>query len=107
MTMTTTAPERAAARLRVRYRDEIAPAMREQFAYANVMQIPSLEKIVVNMAVGEAAREAKLIDGAIRDLTAITGQKPAVRRARMSIAQFKLREGMAIGAKVMRRGDRL
>ena len=105
--MTTTAPERAAPRLRVRYRDKIAPAMREQFAYANVMQIPSLEKIVVNMGVGEAAREAKLIDGAIRDLATITGQKPQVRRATKSIAQFKLREGMPIGAKVTLRGDRM
>src|SRR6202041_3921682 len=85
----------------------IAPALREEFGYANVMQIPTLTKIVVNMGVGEAARDAKLIDGALRDLTIITGQKPAVARARKSIAQFKLREGMPIGAHVTLRGDRM
>jgi large subunit ribosomal protein L5 len=85
-------------RLKERYRQEIAPALREEFAYANVMQIPTLTKIVVNMGVGEAARDAKLIDGALRDLTVITGQKHAVAQARKSIAQFKLREGMRIGA---------
>ena len=83
------------------------PALREQFNYANPMQIPGLVKIVVNMGVGEAARDAKLIDGAVRDLTTITGQKPQVRRATKSIAQFKLREGMPIGAKVTLRGDRM
>src|SRR5260221_6294610 len=86
-----------APRLKQRYRQEIAPALREEFGYANVMQIPTLTKIVVNMGVGEAARDAKLIDGALRDLAVITGQKPAVARARKSIAQFKLREGMPIG----------
>ena len=96
-----------APRLKERYRQEIAPALREEFAYANVMQIPTLTKIVVNMGVGEAARDAKLIDGALRDLTVITGQKPAVARARKSIAQFKLREGMPIGAHVTLRGDRM
>jgi large subunit ribosomal protein L5 len=94
-------------RLKERYRAEIAPALREEFAYANVMQIPSLSKIVVNMGVGEAARDAKLIDGAVRDLTVITGQKPAVARARKSVAQFKLREGMPIGAHVTLRGTRM
>jgi large subunit ribosomal protein L5 len=94
-------------RLKERYRAEIAPALREQFKYANVMQTPGLVKIVVNMGVGEAARDAKLMDGAVRDLTAITGQKPQVRRATKSIAQFKLREGMPIGAKVTLRGDRM
>ena len=94
-------------RLKHRYREEIAPALREQFGYANVMQIPTLTKIVVNMGVGDAARDAKLIEGAIRDLSAITGQKPAVHRARKSIAQFKLREGMPIGAHVTLRGDRM
>ena len=94
-------------RLKERYRTEIAPALREQFNYANVMQTPGLVKIVVNMGVGEAARDAKLMDGAVRDLTAITGQKPQVRRATKSIAQFKLREGMPIGAKVTLRGDRM
>jgi large subunit ribosomal protein L5 len=94
-------------RLRERYRNEIAPALREEFGYANVMQVPGLSKIVVNMGVGEAARDAKLIDGAVRDLSVITGQKPAVNRARKSIAQFKLREGMPIGAHVTLRGDRM
>ncbi|WP_322759492.1 50S ribosomal protein L5 [Frankia sp. Cr2] len=94
-------------RLKLRYREEIASGLREQFHYPNVMQIPSVVKVVVNMGVGDAARDAKLIDGALRDLTAITGQKPAVRRAKKSIAQFKLREGMPIGAKVTLRGDRM
>ncbi len=86
---------------------EIAPALREEFGLANVMQIPTLTKIVVNMGVGEAARDAKLIEGAVRDLTLITGQKPAVARARKSIAQFKLREGMPIGVHVTLRGTRM
>jgi large subunit ribosomal protein L5 len=103
--MTTAAP--SMPRLKERYREQIAQALREQFAYANPMQIPRLVKIVVNMGVGEAARDAKLMDGALRDLTAITGQKPQVRRATRSIAQFKLREGMPIGAKVTLRGDRM
>jgi len=94
-------------RLKERYRAEIAPALREEFGYSNVMQIPGLSKIVVNMGVGEAARDAKLIDGAVRDLTIITGQKPAVARARKSVAQFKLREGMPIGAHVTLRGTRM
>jgi large subunit ribosomal protein L5 len=98
---------RVPPRLRERYRAEIAPAMREEFGYPNVMQIPTVTKIVVNMGVGEAARDAKLIDGAVRDLAVITGQKPAVARARKSIAQFKLREGMPIGAHVTLRGDRM
>jgi large subunit ribosomal protein L5 len=94
-------------RLKLRYAEEIAPALREEFGYANVMQIPGLSKIVVNMGVGEAARDAKLIDGAVKDLTIITGQKPAVARARKSVAQFKLREGMPIGAHVTLRGNRM
>ncbi|MBA3280318.1 MAG: 50S ribosomal protein L5 [Geodermatophilaceae bacterium] len=94
-------------RLKARYREEIAPALREKFGLANVMQIPRVTKISVNMGVGEAARDAKLMDGAVRDLTAITGQKPQVVRARLSIAQFKLREGQPIGAKVTLRGDRM
>jgi large subunit ribosomal protein L5 len=102
-----TAPTRTVPRLKQRYQDEIAPGLREQFAYDNVMQIPGVVKVVVNMGVGEAARDAKLMDGAVRDLTAITGQKPLVQRARKSIAQFKLREGMPIGAKVTLRGDRM
>ena len=103
--MTTAAP--TMPRLKERYRAEIAPALRQQFTYGNPMQIPRLVKIVVNMGVGEAARDAKLMDGAVRDLTAITGQKPQVRRASRSIAQFKLRDGMPIGAKVTLRGDRM
>jgi large subunit ribosomal protein L5 len=94
-------------RLKLRYREQILPALREQFGYANVMQVPTLTKVVVNMGIGEAARDAKLIEGAVRDLTAITGQKPAVNRAKKSIAQFKLREGMPIGANVTLRGDRM
>ena len=94
-------------RLKKRYREEIVPALNEEFKYANVMQIPGLTKIVVNMGVGEAAHDSKILDGAIRDLTAITGQKPQVTKARKSIAQFKLREGMPIGCHVTLRGDRM
>jgi large subunit ribosomal protein L5 len=94
-------------RLKERYHAEIAPALRKEFGYANVMQIPALVKISVNMGVGEAARDAKLIDGAVKDLGIITGQKPAIARATKSIAQFKLREGMPIGAHVTLRGDRM
>jgi large subunit ribosomal protein L5 len=100
---TSTAP----ARLKVRYREEIKPALLKEFSYGNVMEIPGLVKVVVNMGVGEAARDSKLIEGAIRDLAAITGQKPQVTKARKSIAQFKLREGMPIGAHVTLRGDRM
>src|SRR5271165_1658669 len=99
--------ERTVPRLKQRYASEIAPALREEFGYPNVMQIPGLVKIAVNMGVGEAARDAKLIDGAVRDLAVITGQKPAVARAKKSVAQFKLREGMPIGAHVTLRGDRM
>ena len=101
------AEQSAGPRMKARYREEILPALREQFGYANVMQVPGLTKIVVNMGVGEAARDSKLIEGAVKDLTAITGQKPQVTRARKSIAQFKLREGMPIGAHVTLRGDRM
>ena len=94
-------------RLKKKYREQIIPALQEEFRYANVMQIPGLTKIVVNMGVGEAARDSKIIDGAVRDLTAITGQKPTVTRARKSIAQFKLREGMPIGCHVTLRGNRM
>jgi large subunit ribosomal protein L5 len=94
-------------RLRQRYRTDVAPALREEFGYPNVMQVPGLVKIVVNMGVGEAARDSKLIEGAVRDLATITGQKPQVTRARRSIAQFKLREGMPIGAHATLRGDRM
>ena len=107
MTATTDSPQRGQPRLRQRYREEIVPALRSEFSYSNVMQVPGLHKIVVNMGVGDAAKDAKLMDGAVRDLTAITGQRPAIRRARKSIAQFKLREGMPIGAHVTLRGDRM
>jgi large subunit ribosomal protein L5 len=94
-------------RLKVRYREEIVAALREQFRYSNAMQVPGVVKVVVNMGVGDAARDAKLMDGAVRDLSTITGQKPLVQRARKSVAQFKLREGMPIGAKVTLRGSRM
>jgi large subunit ribosomal protein L5 len=96
-----------APRLKARYKSEIAPALKSKFAYKNVMQIPTLTKVIVNMGVGEAARDSKLIEGAIRDLTVITGQKPQVTRSRKSIAQFKLREGQPIGAHVTLRNDRM
>ncbi len=98
---------RSIPRMKTRYREEIMPALRTEFGYDNVMQVPGLTKIVVNMGVGEAARDSKLIEGAVKDLTTITGQKPQVTRARKSIAQFKLREGMPIGAHVTLRGDRM
>ena len=94
-------------RLKTRYREEIKKTLNDEFNYDNVMQIPSVTKVVVNMGVGEAARDSKLINGALADLTAITGQKPQLRRARKSIANFKLREGMPIGARVTLRGDRM
>ena len=94
-------------RLKTRYNDEVRAALQQEFDFANVMQIPGVVKVVVNMGVGEAARDAKLIEGAVRDLATITGQKPVVRKATKSIAQFKLREGMPIGAKVTLRGDRM
>jgi large subunit ribosomal protein L5 len=97
----------AGPRLRARYRDSIAPTLREEFSYPNPHQVPGLVKVVVNMGVGEAAKDSKLIDGAVRDLQAITAQKPSVTRARKSIAQFKLREGMPIGAHTTLRGDRM
>jgi large subunit ribosomal protein L5 len=109
-TTTTETPQVSAKvtpRLKARYREEILPALQSEFDIKNVMQVPGLTKIVVNMGVGEAARDSKLIEGAIRDLTVITGQKPAVTKARKSIAQFKLREGMPIGAHVTLRGDRM
>jgi len=106
-TATAVAEPAPVPRLKERYASEIAPALREEFGFANVMQVPTLTKIVVNMGVGEAARDAKLIDGAVRDLTVITGQKPAIARARKSIAQFKLREGMPIGVHVTLRGYRM
>ncbi|WP_159941466.1 MULTISPECIES: 50S ribosomal protein L5 [unclassified Nocardiopsis] len=94
-------------RLKEKYRNEIVPALKEEHGIANIMQVPGLTKIVVNMGVGEAARDAKLIQGAIADITAITGQKPKINRAKKSIAQFKLREGQPIGVSVTLRGDRM
>ncbi|GAA3668589.1 50S ribosomal protein L5 [Nocardioides ginsengisoli] len=105
--MTESTIEKVTPRLKTKYREEILPALKNEFEIANVMQVPGLVKIVVNMGVGEAARDSKLIEGAVRDLTAITGQKPAVTKARKSIAQFKLREGMPIGTHVTLRGDRM
>ena len=96
-----------APRLKGRYKSEIAPALKSKFGYKNVMQIPTLTKVVVNMGVGEAARDSKLIEGAIKDLAIITGQRPQVTRSRKSIAQFKLRENMPIGAHVTLRNDRM
>lgn len=107
--MSTTAPAQAGTiqpRLKQKYRAEITKALTEEFGYTNPHQVPGLVKIVVNTGVGEAARDSKVIDGAIKDLTAITGQKPQVTKARKSIAQFKLREGMPIGAHVTLRGNR-
>jgi len=96
-----------APRFKERYRTEVAPALMERFGYDNVNQVPKLEKIVVNMGVGGATQDAKLLESAVADLTIITGQKPAITRAKKSIASFKLRQGMAIGAKVTLRGDRM
>ena len=105
---TQTRPEpRPRPRLKQRYHDEIVAALTEKFGFGNRMQVPGVVKVVVNMGVGEAARDSKLIDGAVRDLAAITGQKPLVTKARKSIAQFKLREGMPIGAHTTLRGDRM
>lgn len=97
---------RVQPRLKQKYNTEIKKALQDEFGYANVMQIPGLVKVVVNTGVGEAARDSKVIDGAVDDLTRITGQKPVVTKARKSIAQFKLREGQPIGAHVTLRGDR-
>lgn len=113
--MSTTAPvatndaaptKPALPRLKQKYRTEILPNLQQEFGFANVHQVPGLVKVVVNTGVGEAARDGKIIDGAVADLTKITGQKPQVTRARKSIAQFKLREGQPIGAHVTLRGDR-
>jgi large subunit ribosomal protein L5 len=107
MTDTATQAGKIQPRLKTKYRTEISKALTEEHGYTNVHQVPGLVKIVVNMGVGEAARDGKLIEGAIKDLTAITGQKPQVTKARKSIAQFKLREGMPIGAHATLRGDRM
>jgi large subunit ribosomal protein L5 len=94
-------------RLKERYRSELRDRLREELNLKNVMQVPMPEKVVVNMGTGDAPRDAKILDGAIKDLTTITGQKPAMRRARKSIATFKIREGMPVGASVTLRGDRM
>ena len=96
-----------APRLKTRYRSDVVANLQQQFGYANRMQIPTLTKVIVNMGVGEAAKDSKLIEGAVRDLTTITGQKPVITKARKSIANFKLREGQPIGAHVTLRGDRM
>jgi len=107
MSTTTAAPTgKIQPRLKQKYRNEIVKQLTEQFGFSNPHQVPGLVKVVVNTGVGEAARDSKVIDGAVKDLTAITGQKPQVTKARKSIAQFKLREGQAIGAHVTLRGDR-
>ena len=94
-------------RFKARYRDELVPALKDQLGFTNVMQVPRVEKIVVNMGVGDAIKDGRMLDAALEDLTTITGQKPVVTKARKSIAGFKLREGMSIGAKVTLRGDRM
>ena len=94
-------------RMKQRFRDEVVPALRDELGLTNVMQVPRLDKIVVNMGIGDAVKDGRLLEAALEDLTIITGQKPVVTRARKSIAGFKLREGMAIGAKVTLRGNRM
>ena len=101
------AEKRTVPRLKQRYRDEIRPALLEERGYRNVMEVPGLDKIVINMGIGDAVRDGRMLDAALDDLQVITGQKPLVTKARKSIAGFKLREGMAIGAKVTLRGDRM
>src|ERR1700712_169446 len=103
----TTREQKVVPRLKTRYREEIKDALNKECSYPNVMQIPGVVKVIVNMGVGDAARDAKLINGAVNDLGLITGQRPEIRKARKSIAQFKLREGMPIGARVTLRGDRM
>jgi large subunit ribosomal protein L5 len=95
------------ARLKERYRSEIIPALMKEFQYTNVMQVPKLDKVVINMGVGTAVQDPKTLDGAVRDLTTITGQRPVVTRAKRSIAAFKIRQGMRIGCKVTLRGERM
>ncbi|MDQ6996358.1 MAG: 50S ribosomal protein L5 [Mariprofundus sp.] len=95
------------ARLKDIYKKKIAPALKKEFSYSNPMQIPAISKIVVNMGCGEASQNSKLIEGALTDMTAITGQKPVITRARKSIANFKLRDGMPVGCRVTLRGDQM
>jgi large subunit ribosomal protein L5 len=94
-------------RLKERYRSELTARLQSELGLSNVMQVPRPEKVVVNMGVGDASRDAKLLEGAVRDLRTITGQKPAITRARKSLASFKIRQGMPIGAAVTVRGDRM
>lgn len=101
------AEQRYVPRLKERYRSEIREALKDQLGLANIMEVPKPVKVVVNMGVGEAARDARLLEGAVKDLTTISGQRPSLRRARKSIATFKIREGMPIGAAVTIRGDRM
>jgi large subunit ribosomal protein L5 len=105
--MTQTATERPVPRLKARYREELQQRLKDELRLGNVMQVPRPVKVVVNMGVGEAVREGRLLDGAVRDLAQITGQRPLVTKARRSIAGFKIREGQSIGAKVTLRGDRM
>jgi large subunit ribosomal protein L5 len=99
--------ERYVPRLKTRYREAVVPSLQQELGLANPMQVPRLEKVVINMGVGDAIKDGRMLEAAVADLEIITGQKPVVTRARMSIAGFKLREGMAIGAKVTLRGDRM
>ena len=107
MAQTATAPEIPAPRLKVHYRTELRQRLQQELGLPNIMQVPRPVKIVINMGVGDAIRESRQLDGAVRDLTAITGQKPQVTKAKQSIAGFKIREGQSIGAKVTLRGDRM
>lgn len=95
------------SRLKERYRSELAPALKERFEYRNIMQVPKVEKVVINMGVGDAAQDSKALDAAMRDLATITGQKPVVARAKKSVANFKIRQGMPIGCRVTLRGSRM
>jgi large subunit ribosomal protein L5 len=95
------------ARMKERYKNEVIPILMKEFQYGNVMQVPRLEKVVINMGVGTAVQDPKTLDGAVRDLSTITGQKPVVTRAKRSIAAFKIRQGMRIGCKVTLRGERM
>jgi large subunit ribosomal protein L5 len=99
--------QRLVPRLKVRFREEVRARLREQLGYANVMQVPRLEKVVLNMGVGDALKDGRMLEAAVEDLSIITGQKPVITKARKSIAGFKLREGMQIGVKVTLRGDRM
>jgi large subunit ribosomal protein L5 len=102
-----TTATREMPRLKARYRADIVPSLRERLGYANVMQVPRVQKVIVNMGLGESLKDGKILEGAVKDLAVITGQKALVTKARKSIAGFKLREGQSIGAKVTLRGDRM